>query len=146
MLRVVLDTNIVLVSLPKQSQYRRIFDALLAKRYTLLVSNAILSEYEELIGEKTTPQIAQHVMEMLLNLRNVEHIEIYFKWNLIEADWDDNKFSDCAIAGNADFIVSNDRHFNVLQQIDFPQLAHIKIDTFVELLNAMPSNEVSNIL
>jgi uncharacterized protein len=124
----------LLVALPKKSPYRCILDALLAKRYRVLISNAILTEYEEIIGQKTTPQIAQHVIEMLLNLPNVEKIEVFFKWHLIEADWDDNKFSDCAIAGNADLLVSNDSHFNILEQIDFPNVLRIKCDKFIELL------------
>lgn len=37
-------------------------------------------------------------------------------------DPDDNKFVDCAIAENATFIVSNDSHFSVLREIDFPKL------------------------
>lgn len=114
-MKIVLDTNVLLVSIPKKSKYRPIFDALMEKRYTLLLSNEILSEYEESITLKTTPSIANPIVEMLLSLSNVEKIEIFFRWNLIEADKDDNKFSDCAVAGNADFLVSNDTHFNVLE-------------------------------
>ena len=102
-MKIVLDTNIFLVSIPKKSKYRCIFDALINKQYTLLISNEILMEYEEIVGMKTTQNIAKHVVEMLLSLSNVEKTEVFFRWNLIEADPDDNKFSDCAIAGNADF-------------------------------------------
>jgi len=41
-------------------------------------------------------------------------------FHLIEADPDDNKFVDCAICGNAELIVTNDVHFNILKNIDFP--------------------------
>ncbi len=133
-MKIVLDTNVLLVSIPQKSKYRCIFDALIHKRYTLLISNDILTEYEEMIGRKTTRRIANHVIEMLLSLSNVEKTDIFFKWNLIEADPDDNKFSDCAIAGNADFLVSNDRHFNVLEHIDFPRIPRVQIDDFVECL------------
>ena len=97
-MNIVLDTNILLVSIPKRSRYRCIFDALLEKRFTLLISHDILTEYEEIIGSKTTPQIAANIVEMLLTLRNVKKVDIFFKWQLIEADPDDNKFTDCAIA------------------------------------------------
>lgn len=105
-MRIVVDTNVLLVSIPKKSSYRVIFDALLEKRYTLLLTNEILTEYEEIIALKTTPSIAQNIVNMLMSLSHVEKIEVFFKWNLIEADGDDNKFSDCAIAGNADFLVT----------------------------------------
>ena len=55
-------------------------------------------------------------------------------WNLIEADPDDNKFVDCAIAGNATFIVSEDRHFRVLSMIDYPKVNVIGVEKFREVL------------
>ena len=53
---------------------------------------------------------------------------------MIEADPDDNKFVDCAIAANAQFIVTNDHHYNVLHQIDFPKVNVINIDAFLNLV------------
>ena len=135
-MRVVLDINVLLVSIPKKSPYRIIFDSLRKHRFTLLLSNEILTEHEEIIAVKTTPSITRHIVEMLLTLKNVERIDIYFKWNLIEQDLDDNKFSDCAIAGNVDFLISNDRHFDILGQIEFPKISCLSIDEFVELLNS----------
>jgi predicted nucleic acid-binding protein len=35
-------------------------------------------------------------------------------------DQDDEKFADCAIVSNADYLVTNDRHFEVLKTIQFP--------------------------
>ena len=34
---------------------------------------------------------------------------------------DDNKFVDCAFAANATYIVSDDKHYDVLKEVDFPQ-------------------------
>ncbi len=53
---------------------------------------------------------------------------------LIPNDPDDNKFVDTAFAFNAHFIVTNDRHFNVLKNIEFPKITVIKVEEFVELL------------
>jgi len=53
---------------------------------------------------------------------------------MITQDPDDNKFVDCAIAGNATYIVSNDSHFDVLKQIDFPKLVVKNIQEFSALL------------
>ena len=47
---------------------------------------------------------------------------------------DDNKFVDCAIAGNATYIVSNDSHFDVLKQTDFPKLVVKRIQEFSKIL------------
>lgn len=66
--------------------------------------------------------------------RFVFQIEPYFHLNLITADPDDNKFVDCAFAGNAHYIVTNDRHFRVLQKIEFPTISTITAEVFKEWL------------
>ncbi len=121
-MRVVIDTNVMLMSISKRSKYRLIFDSLILGEYELMVSNEILSEYVEKIEEKANAIVANNIGEFLINSKYVNKIEVYYKWNLIERDPDDNKFVDCAVAGNANYIVSNDAHFNELKKIDFPLL------------------------
>ena len=53
---------------------------------------------------------------------------------MIESDNDDNKFVDCAINSGAMFIVTEDHHFNVLKEIQFPHIDCIGIDDFIEVL------------
>jgi predicted nucleic acid-binding protein len=53
---------------------------------------------------------------------------------LIKSDKDDNKFADCAVAGNADYLVSNDLRFDVLEKIDFPEVPLIDAEKFLELI------------
>lgn len=134
-MKVVLDTNILLVSVPRFSRYRPIFDALMNAKFTLAISNDILSEYQEIIGRKTNPTVANNLAELLVNLPNVERVSTYFRWNLILADVDDNKFVDCAIAANADFIVTNDRHFGELKLVPFPRVTWVDADEFLEMVS-----------
>ena len=47
---------------------------------------------------------------------------------------DDNKFVDCAVAADAEFIVSNDKHFKVLEDIDWPKVTVLKIHEFMRQL------------
>jgi uncharacterized protein len=70
----------------------------------------------------------------LLEFPNTELISPSFHWNFIEADPDDNKFVDCAVAGQADFLVTHDKHFNVLETVDFPKIQPIRLDVFFQLL------------
>lgn len=136
-MRVVLDTNVLLTSLLKTSKYRPIFDGLLSNKYDLVISHDILQEYVEIIEQKTTATIAKNVSELLINLDNVEKIEVYYRWLLIDQDPDDNKFVDCAIAGNVKFVVSNDKHFKVLKDIKFPSIEVITSDQFLEELKEL---------
>lgn len=67
---------------------------------------------------------------------NVTLIKVYYNWSLIEKDPDDNKFVDCAIAGNAKFIATNDNHFNILKNIGFPKVDIVNSDEFLNLLGS----------
>ena len=127
-MRIVLDTNVLLVSFSRKSKYRWIFDNFLDEKITLCVTTDILIEYEEIIGRYMGKKLASFVLQIIENAPNVEFITKYFKWNLIAADPDDNKFVDCAIAANADYFVSHDRHFNILARIDFPKIPVITAD------------------
>src|SRR4030042_3114857 len=110
-LKVVIDTNILLVSIPKQSKYHKIIQNLRKGDFDLFISNEIITEYKETLSEKINPIAAVNICEALTLYENVIKTNIYFNWNLISVDPDDNKFFDCAIAGNADYIVTNDKHF-----------------------------------
>ena len=39
---------------------------------------------------------------------------------------------DCALNAGADYIVTNDKHFKVLENIDFPKVNILRIDKFKE--------------
>jgi putative PIN family toxin of toxin-antitoxin system len=134
-LRVVLDTGVLLVSISSKSNTHWIFQGLLQEKFELIISNEILSEYEEIISEKFSIEVARDVIRTLLFLPNVSRSEIYYKWSLITADEDDNKFADCTVASNANFLVTNDKHFNLLKEITFPQIKVINISESRKLLS-----------
>jgi predicted nucleic acid-binding protein len=96
-----------------------------------------MTEYEEVLCRYTTGAIAANVLEFLLVKPNVEKIEPFYKWNLITGDADDNKFVDAAIAANIDYIVTNDRHFDVLGNVTFPYIRAIKAEDFLAMLKTI---------
>jgi predicted nucleic acid-binding protein len=81
-----------------------------------------------------TNAAAKNTIRTLLLLPNVIKSDVYYNWVLVKGDADDNKFVDCAIAANANYIVTNDRHFDVLKEIDFPVVNVVNIDQFRALL------------
>jgi len=128
--KVVLDTNCLLVVLPVSSPYRCVWDAFRHGQYTLCYTTEMLHEYEELMLHFYSREIVFLTVEMLLKSSNIIQTIPYYKWNLISVDPDDNKFVDCALNAGADYIITNDKHFNVLKNVDFPKINVINIDTF----------------
>lgn len=104
----------------------------------MCVSTDILEEYEEILQRLTDLDTAQLVIELIINNPYTLFLTPYYKFNLITDDPDDNKFVDCAIAANAKYIVSEDRHFDVLKSCSFPKVDVIGLDLFASLLKSKP--------
>lgn len=134
MRRIVLDTNCLLQALPTNSPYHKIWSGVLCGDISLCVNTDILIEYEEILTQKTTKEIAHNVVEAIARLHTTEFQETYIHFGLIEQDVDDNKFVDCAVAADAEYIVTNDAHFNVLKQIDWPKVSILTIGEFTAQL------------
>lgn len=134
-MKVVIDTNVLRLSIKKGNLERFIYDAFKAETFEWIVSTEILSEYEEKLTEFYSTQTANLVLGILENAPNVIFSEPYFRWNIINNDPDDNKFSDLAISMNADYLITYDKHFNIFKKIDFPKLRVIKPKQFAEIIN-----------
>lgn len=128
-MRVVLDTNILLVSVSQKSDLHWIFAALKRREYTLCVTTEILNEYAEILEQHMGSTVSENVLGALENLPNVEKITTWYRFNLLK-DLDDNKFVDCAIACNAHFIVTHDNDFKILATIPFPKVDSIDTKEF----------------
>ncbi len=133
-MKVVLDTNVLLISLPKRSPYRAIFNGVLNGDYELVLSNEIVMEYEEILTQQINAAIAQNVVKLLLSLPNVVFQNVYYRWNLVVNDPDDNKFTDCAIAAGAKYIVTEDKHFSTIRQEDLFTIEILKSDDFLKII------------
>jgi uncharacterized protein len=136
LINVVLDTNSLLRCLSRKSAYSAVIQKLYEGKYQLNVTTDILFEYEEKITHIFSKDTAELTIGALILLPNVKKIDVHFHLNLIKGDADDNKFVDCAFAGNANFIVTDDRHFNELKTVGFPQLKAITLNEFKEYLLA----------
>ena len=133
---VVLDTNCLLQSIYRRSAYYKVWEDFILGKYILCVSNEIIEEYEEIIASHMSSVAAQIAIEAILRANNVLRVDARFRFNLIKTDADDNKFVDCAIVANADYIVTEDSHFNILKSIPFPKVRIKRLHDFLEELSA----------
>ena len=127
----VVDTNCLLRMIPLRSKYRPAWEAFLDGKYYICISNEIVSEYMEILSNKVSTVFAENIVGAIMRSPFVKYYNPQFRFKLIETDPADNKFVDCAIIANADYIVSEDSHFRVLEHIDFPKVNVLTLDQFL---------------
>jgi len=136
-MKVVLDSNVLLVAVGKRSAYRGIWQAFVERKYQIILSEAIIFEYIEILQQKASVGAWDFVMDIFMESPGIIYQQVYYSWNLIYNDPDDNKFVDAAIAANAEYIVTDDAHFNVLKSIDFPPVKILSAGEFLMELDKM---------
>lgn len=137
-MKVVLDTNSLLQIVFPRARYKEVWDALIAQKYTICLTNDILMEYREILERRFNDvQFAENVIEAILSMPNVEHVNPTYRFNLITTDPDDNKFVDCAIIAGATYIVSNDHHFQELERYDFPKVNVCTLSEFLDIIRTL---------
>lgn len=110
MIKVVLDSNVVISAVVFGGKPRKILSLIIEGRLTLCLSKAIIDEVLEILEKKF-----KYTQKMLLA---IEHelelvafvIEPDIKIEYITEDEDDNKILECAVTAGCEYIVSGDRH------------------------------------
>ena len=107
-MRLVLDTNSLIQCVSRRSRYHGLWLSFIDGSNHLCVTTEILNEYVEILQRETSETFASLVLEVILNNPHTLFINTFYKFNLITADPDDNKFIDCAVAAQAKYIVTED--------------------------------------
>jgi putative PIN family toxin of toxin-antitoxin system len=115
---VCIDTNVFIQASKAGHPLSKIFAGWLARRFQWAVSNDILTEYQEMLTQRSgrlrwlqfsrALDLAEKRGGMLVRANPSYYFQI------VSIDPDDNKFTDCAIAADADFVITNDHHFKPL--------------------------------
>lgn len=134
-MKIVLDTNCLLLIVSQKGKYFSVFEKINSGKIQLIITTEIINEYEEVLENFFSQEAAYLILKTILNLPKTLIVEkIYYKWNLIHLDEDDNKFVDAYIVGGGEYLVTNDSHFNVLKDINFPKVNTIKLKDFHQIL------------
>ena len=120
---VCLDTNVLIQMFGGQARWKPLRDALFLGRLEWAISTSIMMEYEEIVcermGARRWAQVAAFV-DFLAEVRGtLRQVEPSFQFRVIFHDADDNKFTDCAIAAQADFVITEDGHFAPLENAGY---------------------------
>lgn len=134
MAKLVLDTNSLLQCLARRNRNHELWLSFLDGRNQLCVTTEILDEYVEVLERKAGAELADIVLEIITNSPNTILTTPVYRFKVIEADPDDNKFVDCAVAAKALCIVSDDKHFQHLSKHEFPYVEILKLEEAVAML------------
>ena len=132
-MRIVLDTNCLIQVIPPRSPYHSVWVSFEKGENVLCISNEVLEEYAEILQRLIDTETADVVVSTIINSPFVKFVTPYYRFNLIKSDPDDNKFVDCAIAAGARFLVSNDRHYDILKQTAYPKVDVLSLQEFMRL-------------
>ena len=128
------DTNCLIQIVSPRSKYHSLWMSFVRGENELCVSNEIIDEYLEILQKLTNIEVAEYIVKTIINSPFVVFKNPFYKFDLIQADKDDNKFVDCAIAAQAKCIISNDHHYDILSTIPFPHVEVIKLADFMQII------------
>jgi len=119
-MRIVVDTNIFISGTFWYGLSNQILKLVEEGKIKLIISEEIYEEYERVLKyEEIQEKIKIKNLEMKYTLEKIinisESVRPIEKINVITEDKDDNKFLEAAVAANANFIVSNDKHLLKLE-------------------------------
>ncbi len=114
--RVVFDTNVIISSL-WGGYPRKVIDMWQGDRIAAITTLDILDEYMNVIKRfHPDPEIEEEFLLLFSDPRKNLFVKPAYSVNIIKDDPADNKFLSGAVAGNAGYIISGDKHLLVLGQ------------------------------
>jgi putative PIN family toxin of toxin-antitoxin system len=112
---VVIDTNVLVGMFNNNHANAEIRKAWQKRRIIWAISTDILAEYEEIMcrfyGSSRATEVLGIILQLGLLANSVIRVSPSYFFRTIPSDRDDDKFADCAIAANADYIITSDKHF-----------------------------------
>ena len=120
MIRVTLDTNLLISALFWRGNPYRILKLCYTGKLDLILSRAIINEFRwVMIREKkfklSEDDILKHI-DIILEFSHI--VEPNFSLYIITKDSSDNRILECALVGNSDYIVSGDKHLLELTEYE----------------------------
>jgi uncharacterized protein len=111
LVRVVFDTNVYISAILNSRKSREaLVESFASEKIQVLISEPILTEIEKVLTLKFH-RTHKDIVRILIEIRqNTIIVSPNLKFSVIKNDETDNRILECAIAGNAHYIVSGDRH------------------------------------
>jgi len=135
-MKIVMDTNVLLSSTIWAGSANRVLLMLISNGAKFYTSKAILDEYEEVV-RRDFPKLVDmlpHLMENIVSFSIFAESSV--KLGVVKEDEDDNRIIECAMAANAEFILTYDRHLLKLKEYEGVKI--LKPESMRRLLEGSP--------
>ena len=135
MLRVVLDTNVLVSALISDGKSRELLKMGIVKQYAIVISDLILKELALVLSRpkfKTSQDEVQRVIVALM--RTAEVVNVTSKLKAVKEDPKDDMIVDTAYDGNANMIVTGDSHLLALNE--YRETKIVTVEKMIAYLNS----------
>jgi putative PIN family toxin of toxin-antitoxin system len=134
---VVFDINVLISALIKRGKPKELWLKAVRKEFELVSSGRILSDFLKVIGrEKFQTYINERdIVDFLQAFRNTaKFVRLKSKIKVVKEDPDDDIILATAYDGNAEYIVSGDKHLLSLKE--FKRIRIVTVDEMLKILKA----------
>lgn len=128
-MRIVIDTNVIVSALFFGGKPRDLLEQVTTGHLDIFVSQEILAEYKATIDYLLEKYHGHQLTSFLPGLTKIVSIVEPLSHVKVCRDPDDNKFIECALAGQCSFIVSGDKDL-----LDIKRFKSIRIISVAEFL------------
>lgn len=139
MIRITVDTNVLISATFWHGASEKIIDKVENKEVVLTLSEKIIEEYIKVLNYE---EIQQKMKEKNLQIKEAmlrigliaEIVEVKTKIRVVKEDPEDDKIIECAVEGNVDYIISQDKHLLSIKK--FQNIPIIHPQEFLKILNS----------
>lgn len=133
MLRIVLDTNVLVSAIVCNGKPRKLFQMGIDGKYKILISKETLDELSEVIQRPKFKMTREDIVRIVSVLMETgANVRITSNFEVINNDPDDNIIINTAYDGNADYIVSGDKDIKDLK--NFKKIKIVSVNEMLKIL------------
>lgn len=126
MIRVVADTNVLISALMFDGLPGTFLDLAFAKAFQLITSPALLDELDEKLRLKFSVSASDAEQTRAKLEKVAQSAEPTISLSIIKDDPDDDRVLECAVSGDAEYIVSGDRHLLKLGSYEAIEIMNVR--------------------
>jgi len=122
-MKITVDTNVLISATFWYGDSYRVIEAVEQKKISLILSEDIIEEYRGVLGYeeikekiRNTNLATKQSVQKIVSLARI--VIPTRKINVVHDDPDDNRIIECAVAGNVNYLITQDRHLLKLKEFE----------------------------